>query len=76
MIYELKQPKEDDKGEETAVLIGTIAFYYAQNELQCGNSRVVITSRQAEILKLLAENVERNCRCSGKPFKLHCGTVE
>lgn len=56
MIYELKQPKEDDKGEESAVFIGSIAFYYAQNELQCGNSRVVITSRQAEILKLLAEN--------------------
>ena len=56
MIYELKQPKEDDKGEETAVFIGSIAFYYAQNELLCGNSRVVITSRQAEILKLLAEN--------------------
>ncbi|MBV3386688.1 helix-turn-helix domain-containing protein [Prevotella copri] len=56
MIYELKQPKEDDKGEESAVFIGSIAFYYAQNELQCCNSRVVITSRQAEILKLLAEN--------------------
>lgn len=27
-----------------------------QNELLCGNFRVVITSRQAEILKLLAEN--------------------
>ena len=52
MIYELKQPKED----ETAIFIGSIAFYYAQNELQCGNSRVVVTSRQAEILKLLAEN--------------------
>lgn len=56
MIYELKQPKEDDKGEESAVFIGSITFYYAQNELLCGNSRVVITSRQAEILKLLAEN--------------------
>jgi hypothetical protein len=56
MIYELKQPKEGDKGEESAVFIGSIVFYYAQNELQCGNSRVVITSRQAEILKLLAEN--------------------
>ena len=50
MIYELKQPKEDDKGEESAVFIGSIAFYYAQNELLCGNFRV------AEILKLLAEN--------------------
>lgn len=56
MIYELKQPKEDEKSDETAVFIGSIAFCYAQNELQCGNSRVVITSRQAEILKLLAEN--------------------
>ena len=32
MIYELKQPKEGDKGEESAVFIGSIAFYYAQNE--------------------------------------------
>lgn len=56
MIYELKQPKDDAKNDETAIFIGSIAFYYARNELQCGNSRVVITSRQAEILKLLAEN--------------------
>lgn len=56
MIYELKQPKEDEKSDETVVFIGSVAFCYARNELQCGNSRVVITSRQAEILKLLAEN--------------------
>ena len=56
MIYELKQPKEDEKSDEIAVFIGSIAFCYARNELQCGNSRVVITSRQAEILKLLSEN--------------------
>ena len=56
MIYELKQPKEDEKSDETAIFIGSIAFCYARNELQCGNSRVVITSRQAEILKLLAEH--------------------
>lgn len=59
MIYELKQPKEEEKNDETAVFIGSIAFFYAQNELQCGNSRVVITSRQAEILKLLAENLNQ-----------------
>ena len=56
MIYDLKQPKEDEKSDETAVFIGSIAFYYAQNELQRGHSKVVVTSRQAEILKLLAEN--------------------
>ena len=61
MIYELKQPKEGDKGEESAVFIGSISFYYAQNELQC-NSREVITSRQAEILKLLAREPEPACR--------------
>lgn len=56
MIYELKQPKNDEKSDDSAIFIGSIAFFYARNELQCGNSRVVITSRQAEILKLLAEH--------------------
>ena len=52
----LKRRRSSSIGASSDGTIGSIAFYYAQNELQCGNSRVVITSRQAEILKLLAEN--------------------
>ncbi len=54
MIYEMKQPKADGNSVETTISIGSIVFYYAQNELRNGNERVIITSRQAEILKLLA----------------------
>lgn len=54
MIYEMKQPKQKDNSEESAIDIGSIVFSYAENELRNGNERVIITSRQAEILKLLA----------------------
>lgn len=54
MIYEMKQPRVDETSEESVVFIGSIAFCYAQNELRKDNERVIVTSRQAEILKLLA----------------------
>ena len=54
MIYEMKQPKVGENADESAIFIGSITFYYAQNELRNGNERVIVTSRQAEILKLLA----------------------
>lgn len=54
MIYELKQPKSGEGTEETAILIGSVAFYYDQNELRNGDKCVIVTSRQAEILRLLA----------------------
>ena len=54
MIYEMKQPKST--GNADAVSIGSIVFSYAENELRKGNERVIITSRQAEILRLLANH--------------------
>lgn len=57
MIYELKQPKPEGSSDDDEVFtIGTFTFHYAQNELCHGNDRVIITSRQAEILRLLAMN--------------------
>lgn len=40
-----------------AVRIGQTDFYYSANELRNGHSRVIITSRQAEILRLLADRM-------------------
>jgi hypothetical protein len=54
MIYEMKQPSSSSEDEE-AIRIGDIDFIYAINELRHGNERVIITSRQAEILRILAE---------------------
>ena len=56
MIYEMKQPKIEENADETAVFIGSIAFCYSRNELQRDNARVIVTSRQAEILRLLASH--------------------
>ena len=54
MIYEMKQPKTEENTDETAIFIGAIAFFYGLNELRNGNKCIIITSRQAEILRLLA----------------------
>ncbi len=54
MIYEMKQPKTLGNADAPVFAIGSITFSYAENELRNGNERVIITSRQAEILKLLA----------------------
>jgi DNA-binding winged helix-turn-helix (wHTH) protein len=56
MIYEMKQPPADDNIVEEAIRIGSTDFYYALNELHNSKERAIITSRQAEILKLLVEN--------------------
>lgn len=37
--------------------IGNISFHYTTNELITGNTKTIITSRQADILRLLAENI-------------------
>lgn len=54
MIYEMKQPSNNKNSDESAISIGSIAFYYTQNELRCAHERVIVTSRQAEILRMLA----------------------
>ena len=56
MIYELKQPKQDSVSDNTDIQIGHATFRYTQNELCTDSERIIITSRQAEILRLLAQN--------------------
>lgn len=55
MIYEMKQPPAVEPTASEAVNIGKTAFFYSLNELRHGAEKVIITSRQAEILRLLAE---------------------
>lgn len=54
MLREAYKERHRKKGKE-AIRIGDIDFIYAINELRHGNERVIITSRQAEILRILAE---------------------
>lgn len=54
MIYEMKQPPTVEPTASEAVNIGKTAFFYSLNELRHGAEKVIITSRQAEILRLLA----------------------
>ena len=56
MIYEMKQPPADEPSQDEAVNIGGTEFYYSLNELRHGLEKTIITSRQAEILKMLADN--------------------
>ena len=58
MIYEMKQPPATEPAESEAVKIGDTEFFYSFNELRHGSERVIITSRQAEILRLLAEHTD------------------
>lgn len=37
--------------------LGNTSFHYTTNELITGNTKTIITSRQADILRLLAENI-------------------
>ncbi len=54
MIFEMKQPREDSSGKNF-LRLGNTEFRYDLNELKCGNERVMLTSRQAEIFKLLSD---------------------
>ena len=49
----MKQPEESTA--ENVIRIGKTDFHYGSNELRYGKERVTITSRQAELLRLLAE---------------------
>ena len=46
-----------DKLEEETYSFGNSVFNYSTNEIRTGNSKVLITSRQAELLRLLAINL-------------------
>ena len=57
MIYEMKQPPATAADDATAIKIGSTLFFYELNELHHGNEKVIITSRQTELLRILAENI-------------------
>jgi two-component system phosphate regulon sensor histidine kinase PhoR len=57
MIYEMKQPPVTEPSQEEALHIGKTDFYYSLNELRYGSDKTIITSRMAEILKILTEKV-------------------
>ncbi len=59
MIYEMKQPPATSDDDTTAIKIGSTLFFYELNELRHGNEKVIITSRQAELLRILAENLNK-----------------
>lgn len=59
MIYEMKQPPAKAADDATAIKIGSTLFFYELNELRHGNEKVIITSRQAELLRILAENLNK-----------------
>jgi len=48
-----------DVAEEETYAFGHSVFNYSTNEIRTGNSKVLITSRQADILRLLALNVNK-----------------
>lgn len=59
MIYEMKQPPSTATDDAKAIKIGSTLFFYELNELRHGNEKVIITSRQAELLHILAENINK-----------------
>ena len=52
----MKQPLPEDTDKNGVVYIGNTTFFYSQNELNHGHETVIITSRQAEILRMLVDN--------------------
>lgn len=59
-LYEMKAPPADgDVGREEGIRLGKSRFYYSLNELHTPAGTVIITARQAEILKLLADSRNR-----------------
>ena len=64
-IHERFTSQLSDTVEEETYRFGQSVFNYSTNEIRTGNNKVLITSRQAEILRLLAKNlnlaVDRDC---------------
>jgi len=48
---------ENNNIEEEIYRFGNTVFNYSNNELRSGNNKTLITSRQAEILRMLAKNM-------------------
>lgn len=56
-IHERFTSQLSDTVEEETYRFGQSVFNYSINEIRTGNNKVLITSRQAEILRLLAKNL-------------------
>ena len=56
-IHERFTSQLSDTVEEETYRFGQSVFNYSTNEIRTGNNKVHITSRQAEILRLLAKNL-------------------
>lgn len=56
-IHERFTSQLSDTVEEEIYRFGQSVFNYSTNEIRTGNNKVLITSRQAEILRLLAKNL-------------------
>ena len=56
-IHERFTSQLSDTVEEETYRFGHSVFNYSTNEIRTGNNKVLITSRQAEILRLLAKNL-------------------
>jgi len=60
LIARIKERFDNPLGEnipEEIHRFGNTVFNYSNNELRSGNSKTLVTSRQAEILRMLAKNV-------------------
>ena len=49
----------EENVEEEIYRFGNTVFNYSNNELRSGNNKTLLTSRQAEILRMLAKNVNK-----------------
>ena len=56
-IHERFTSQLSDTVEEETYRFGQSVFNYSTNEIRTGNNKVLITSRQAEILRLLVKNL-------------------
>ena len=57
LIARIRERFELSETAEEIIRFGNTEFNYNTNELRCGNKKILITSRQAEILLLMARNV-------------------
>lgn len=56
-IRERFEPDPAERMEKEIYTFNNTTFNYSTNELRCGNNKTLITSRQAELLRLLAHNL-------------------
>jgi DNA-binding response OmpR family regulator len=58
-IRERFDSSPEDSVQEEVYRFGNTVFNYSNNELRSGTSKALVTSRQADILRILAKNINR-----------------